>query len=269
MILKRGSVPLHYQLREILRNRIVRGEFELGDQFPTEKELQEEFGVSQTTVRRALSELTREGLLERTPGKGTFVQRTESELDLGPITSFSQEMTRRQLNPGNNVIRAEVVDPPPHVIEALQLDLSDPAVFCLERVRLVGALPLMLETAYIPVRRFPGIAAVNWDDELSLLRVLLETYHVQLTEVQEVVEPTLITERHASLLHVEPFSPALHLSSVLLTHNGVCVQYSDAIIPRQCARYQVRVAGRQSAEDEPATSAGRSLVVILPGDTGE
>jgi GntR family transcriptional regulator len=265
MMLKRGSVPLHYQLREILRNRIVRGEFEPGDQFPTEKELQAEFGVSQTTVRRALSELTREGLLERTPGKGTFVRRTESELDLGPITSFSQEMARRRLNPGNEVVRAEIVDPPPHVIEALQLAPPDPGVFCLERVRLVGDLPLMLETAYIPVKRFPGIADVNWNDELSLLQVLLKTYHVQLTEVQEIVEPTLITERHASLLHVEPFSPALHLSSVLLTHNGACVQYSDAIIPRQCARYQVRVAGRQTAE-EPTTSAGRSLVVILPGD---
>ncbi len=264
MLLKRGSIPLHYQLRERLRNRIVRGEYRIGEQFPTEKELLEEFGVSQTTVRRALSELSREGILERIPGKGTFVRSTCSEMDLGPLASFSQEMSRRNHIPSNNLIRAEVIEPPHHIIEAMQLEGNKLNIFCLERVRLIDNSPLIHETAYLPMERFPGIEEINWELTLSLLEVLLDIFHIQCIEIGEIVEPVLITEYHASLLQVEPFTPALHLSSSLLTYNRELIQYSDAIIPRQRARYQVLVKGGQTAADEPSTLAGRSLSIVQP-----
>ena len=64
---------LHEQAAEYVRARIVSGEYPVGSQIPTENELCALLGVSRPTLRQALDNLTREGLLVRIKGKGTFV----------------------------------------------------------------------------------------------------------------------------------------------------------------------------------------------------
>ena len=63
------------QLAAILRARIASGEYAAGRKIPPLLDLQEEFGLSSMTVRRAVKELADEGLLLRVPGRGTFVRR--------------------------------------------------------------------------------------------------------------------------------------------------------------------------------------------------
>ena len=67
---RRSPVPLYYQLKEIFRSWIASGKFDSGGRFPSENELQEQFGVSRMTIRRALSELVYEGFLVREQGRG-------------------------------------------------------------------------------------------------------------------------------------------------------------------------------------------------------
>ena len=73
--LKKGPIPLYYQLERTLRKRILTGKITPSGQFPTERQLGEEFGVSRITVRQALMILEDEGLLSREQGRGTFVTR--------------------------------------------------------------------------------------------------------------------------------------------------------------------------------------------------
>jgi GntR family transcriptional regulator len=68
-----GPVPLHHQVYLDLSSAMDDGEWKPGDRLPTERELAERYGCSLITVRRALSELVREGRIERTRGRGTFV----------------------------------------------------------------------------------------------------------------------------------------------------------------------------------------------------
>jgi len=70
---RRSPVPLYYQLKEIFRSWITAGKFDSGGRFPSESELQERFGVSRMTVRRALSELVHEGFLVREQGRGSRI----------------------------------------------------------------------------------------------------------------------------------------------------------------------------------------------------
>ncbi|MGY4706656.1 extracellular solute-binding protein [Candidatus Bipolaricaulota sp. J31] len=72
---KRSATPLYLQIKEILKERIERGEYAPGERLPTEMELCEMFGVSRITVRQALNELAKEGLLYRQRGSGTYVNR--------------------------------------------------------------------------------------------------------------------------------------------------------------------------------------------------
>jgi GntR family transcriptional regulator len=269
MTLDRGPVPLYYQIREALRNAIMRGEYMAGDQLPTEVELCEHFDVSLTTVRRALSDLTNEGLLERISGKGTFVREPDTAWDLGPFTSFTQEMKRRDLAPDNRIVRAEIVEPSERIIDALRLGGSAEPVFCLERVRLVGDTPLMIETAYLPMSRFPGIESIDWKKEKSLLRVMLDRYYVPLVEVRDVIEPTLVGERQAELLDVKPFSLALHLRTSLYMLNEELFQYSDGIIPGQRSRYLVHMKSHKTSGEDSSTSAGRSFIITADAEEAE
>ena len=69
----KSPIPLYYQLKQLFQEKIHQGELKPGDRIPTEYELIERFGISRTPVRQALMELVHEGLLVRTPGRGTFV----------------------------------------------------------------------------------------------------------------------------------------------------------------------------------------------------
>jgi DNA-binding GntR family transcriptional regulator len=64
---------LFMQVREDLSKRVARGEFPVGSQLPTENELIRHYGVSITTVRKAVQALADEGVLEKRQGMGTFV----------------------------------------------------------------------------------------------------------------------------------------------------------------------------------------------------
>jgi GntR family transcriptional regulator, N-acetylglucosamine utilization regulator len=68
-----GRVPLYYQLGEILKQRIEAGGWEPGTLFPSERELEEHFGVSRAVVRPALSLVERDGVIYRRRGSGTYV----------------------------------------------------------------------------------------------------------------------------------------------------------------------------------------------------
>lgn len=72
--------PLYLKILNDLKKKIFDGELRPGDQLPTEKELSETYKVSRITSKRALSELEKNGLIERTRGKGSFVKKFENKV---------------------------------------------------------------------------------------------------------------------------------------------------------------------------------------------
>ena len=73
MVLDQGPTPLYYQLRNILRSRILSNELKGNQRLQSEAEMCMEYNVSRATVRQALSELMKDGLIYRDRGRGTFV----------------------------------------------------------------------------------------------------------------------------------------------------------------------------------------------------
>jgi GntR family transcriptional regulator len=73
MNVNRKKGPLYVQIKEILKDRILHGEYAINTNIPSEPQLEEEFNVSKITVRNAIKELVQEGYLEKKSGKGTKV----------------------------------------------------------------------------------------------------------------------------------------------------------------------------------------------------
>jgi ABC-type glycerol-3-phosphate transport system substrate-binding protein len=81
---RQSPLPIYHQLKEIIKAKIERGEFEPGSRIPTEYELCNRYGISRTPVRQALTELVNEGLLLRLQGRGTFINGY-SYLNVRPV----------------------------------------------------------------------------------------------------------------------------------------------------------------------------------------
>ena len=73
-----SPVPLYTQIRELLRERILNGVYKSHAQMPSENEMVRTFGVSRITVRQALTDLQKEGLIFKIHGKGTFVSKPKA-----------------------------------------------------------------------------------------------------------------------------------------------------------------------------------------------
>lgn len=70
---KKIPIPKHFQLREAIKRDTLRNGLKAGDAIPSERELAQTYEVSRVTVRRAISDLVREGFLRREDRRGTFV----------------------------------------------------------------------------------------------------------------------------------------------------------------------------------------------------
>src|SRR6266571_1087781 len=125
VIYRESPVPLHHQIKEAILRQLESGILHPGDKLPAEKELAESLGISQSPVKQAILELAREGYVQRSKGKGTFVTSPKIEETINILTSFTESMRRKGIQPETRVIDLASVSPPPEV--ALQLRLSDHA----------------------------------------------------------------------------------------------------------------------------------------------
>ena len=100
-----GATPLYIQIKDKLQRQIEAGTFAVGDRLPSERELAEEYKVSRMTARQALQLLQQTGLTQTQVGKGTYVNR-KIDQDLRDLTSFTQEMANRGLQPSSRVLLA-------------------------------------------------------------------------------------------------------------------------------------------------------------------
>src|SRR5918995_7294739 len=122
LVVPRQRALKHVQVREHVRSLIEAQP--PGAAAPSERELVARFGVARMTVRQALDALVAEGLLERIPGRGTFV--ADSRVDKVPrLTGFAEEMTRRGMAPSSRTPLARVESAGPGVARALEVGVGD------------------------------------------------------------------------------------------------------------------------------------------------
>lgn len=204
---KNYPLPKYYQLKELLREKIVAGEWETGDVIPSERELSEQYDISRMTARQALRELTTEGLIYREQGRGTFVAEPKIEQELTRLTSFSEDMQTRRFEPGGSVLQLELIMPPTSACRSLQIT-PQMQVILLERLRLAGGEPIALETCYLYFGNVQKLLKENFENN-SLYKILREKYDVLPTRAIQQVAADLCSPREQELLNIKAGAPVL------------------------------------------------------------
>ncbi len=247
-----GPVPLHHQVYLDLRAALDAGEWRPGDLLPPERQLAERYGCSLITVRRALSELTREGRLDRRRGHGTTVLRPRIERDFGATLSFAQEMADRGLEPETRLVAARPESAGEHVADALGIEPGSPTLY-LERLRLAGGEPLLLEQVHLSAERFPGLLASDLEHG-SLYDLLGDRYDTRIVRAREALEPVLLHSREARLLGQPSRAPALLIEGVAFTAAGEPIELARTFVRGDRTRYYIeRIVVRSSWQTDEGT----------------
>src|SRR5438067_369509 len=104
-----AGVPLYIQLLADFEARIASGQWAAESLIPSEQSLCAMYGVSRTTVRQALRELTAQGLLYRKAGRGSFVKGRRPSVRYQKYISYTDEMRARGHKPSSRFISREQV----------------------------------------------------------------------------------------------------------------------------------------------------------------
>lgn len=217
-----SPVPLYQQIRRWLREQIASGALKPNARVPSERALTATFSVSRMTVRAALDEMIREGLLYRVPGKGTFVAPPRLEQPLHVLSSFTEDMLARGLRPGGRVLFRGLVSAPEHVAQALDAPAGE-RVVKLERLRLADGEPMSIETAFLRADRCRFVLEGELDDRS--LYALLREHGIKLAWAEQSVGARLPSSREAHLLGIRRTVPVI--TTVRITHvtSGEVIEY--------------------------------------------
>lgn len=154
----RQRAPLYHQILEVLRRRISAGEYAVGGQLPTEETLVRDFDVSRHTVRAAVHQLVADGIIERFPGRGSFIVRTQAPASHWSIESV-EDLIGISFADRYAVIAAGLAPAARHPVAAALYDLRpDDGVFHIQAVRSAAAGPYAYSTIDLPPdigRRLP------------------------------------------------------------------------------------------------------------------
>jgi GntR family transcriptional regulator len=215
---KPGRGPAHAQIEVALEHAIEGGRLAPGARLPAERALAQRFGVSRMTLRQALGELERQGLLIRNKGRygGTFV--AERKLELAGTSALSDQLRDLGLAPGARVLSAVERAAEPHE-RAL-----GKRVYAIERVRLANGEPVALERGAYASDLFPGLIDEPLDG--SLYDVIRAQYTDVPVRAEERLEPGLAQPKDAAALGVEAGAPVMLVERTAYAANGRPVEIS-------------------------------------------
>lgn len=210
-----SSSPLYHQLMQRITADIERGTYPTGSRIPPEHELEQLYQVSRVTVRRALSELTAEGLLERKQGKGTFVSMPKGSVQLKSLHSFHDSCRMNNVTPSTDVIHVKETSASRNDEEDLNLPSGSRVIETL-RIRKADGVPVVLER-----NRFSMAYAWLQDQTLNgSLYTLLREYGVEPKLAVHDVSLRFADAEEAGLLDIKEGSPLVCLHEVIYDQRG-------------------------------------------------
>ena len=209
---KKTGIPLYYQLKEIILGEIKKGTWRVGEQIPTEIDFVDQYKISRATVRQAVLELVRDGILVRDKGKGTFVSAPKFRTDFTVNFCYPE-----QFGDKHKVLSAKTISPSESIAERLSLTSTE-LIYKIVRLRYFNDEPVAIETLFIPEKKFPGL--LDKDLKIRIFDILAENYNVNILKFETTIEPVTLTYKESKILEVSKEKPALLVEKNCLDITG-------------------------------------------------
>jgi GntR family transcriptional regulator len=234
---KSSIIPLYYQLADQLRDKITSNEIKAGELLPSELELMKQLEISRGTVRQAFQQLELEGLVERFPGKGTFVSIPKIEQNASKqMGFFTKSMQDAGKNPSAIVLEVEEISAPKCVLKRLAIAPGDKIV-AVKRLRFVDEEPWAIEIEYF--RHDVGKKLIGQDLTGSIYDILQSDYSYLIHHSKNSIEAIVADEEHAKLLNVNVGSPLLEVKRIMFLADETPFEYAIDLLRADRIKFSI------------------------------
>lgn len=242
-IISVSPVPLYMQIKEILRTRILDGTYQAHQQMPSESDMTHAFGVSRITVRQALGDLQKEGLIFKIHGKGTYVAKPKAYQNVTRLQGFGEAMTPRGYETFARVLATREVPADQRVASRLALEVDTPVIE-IKRLRYLNREPISLDVTYVP--RVIGERLIRSDLATRDIFLILENeYGFALGHAELHIEAVLADDSLAHLFGVAEGAPVLRIERLTHTATGEPIDYEHLYYRGDAFQYRLAIDRHQ------------------------
>lgn len=228
-----NSSPLYLQLKNLLIKQIKAGEIKPGEKLPSERELCDKYNVSRITVRQALSALDKDGLIERSHGKGTFVSHNKVEQELYTITPFQNFILSKGLTPQTKIIESKLIPNNYQISKILNVPLAN-NLFELSLLGLADDIPMAFYTSYFEYglgMKIYELAqdAFNTGQSFTTFDLYKRLPEISLSFIHQTFEASIADSYIANILKIKNGNPILIADSIVYSDNDQPLEYKTTV----------------------------------------
>jgi len=240
------SPPKYFQISREIVSQIQSGELPAGKPVPSENDIIEKYQVSNTTARKALHELEREGWVTRIKGKGTFVRDFTIVRAINRIFGFTKNMMEAGRKPSTRLLGFHLrSEDHTQTINGRAFTLKAP--FCeIERVRYADGIPMMKETRYISMGLCPDIHRRNL--EQSLYGIFARDYGIHLTEINQMLSAVVLEGEALKPFQLTKPIPAFRVEGASFCGRDMIIEMEDSVYRGDMYRFAAKAVGREHSD---------------------
>ena len=214
---KDSFIPLYHQLSEEIKSQIKKGKLIPGSPVPSESKLISKYKLSRGTVRQAMQKLENDKLIERFPGRGTFVsepivekaEEPKSIIKPAKIQSiFTQISDSTSKSSSISILESGKQEADTKVQNLLKLSEGE-NIFLLEKMLSLDSEPWCIEKSYFTEN------ISNEFDKIDLLNSIYEQYekitHKKLIITKYIIESIAADDHFSQYFKIEPGSPLFQI----------------------------------------------------------
>ncbi len=207
---------------------------------PDERSLAQQYDVSRSSIKRALSRMASDGIIFKKRGSGTFINplylKNESVFNYGSGKNLGVS-DNFQLNgekPTVKVLGFDVMRPTKELQRDLFLNEED-FVYKIERLRFFDDQPFMIETGYIPIKLLPKLSSNVLEKSIFDYVQAELKQSVSKSFMSVFAEPS--TDKDQELLQLKPNEPVGVMEGIFFLDNGTPLEFSNMRLHYKYMKY--------------------------------
>lgn len=231
--------PLYAKVRDIMVERLISGHWKPGQMLPSEFAIADELGVSQGTVRKALDDMTTEGLVVRRQGRGTFVAEAEDKSILFRfyrLTADNADENKTPTFPESRYLSRTKTGANERE-QAMFALAQDDQVWRFERLRLENEEPILWERLVLSSKAFP-----SFDESTRLPNNVYQFYGAEcgliVARVKEKLRAVAASSEVAGHLDLEPGTPVLEINRQAIALDGRTIEWRTSLCRSDTMHYR-------------------------------
>lgn len=226
---------MHIQLKIIIEKKVTEGIYT--NQIPSERQFMEEYNISRSTVREAITFLVREGILEKRHGKGTFVSLKPIHDWLGNLSSTTETILQMGMKPGAKLITHYMTTPSAYIQE--RTDFTE--AYFIKRIRYADDIPIGVEHHYYPVAI--GRELINYDlDNATLYDLVENELGIRFAKADQTISSGNLLNEDKTYVDIPSGTHALIAERIIKDDAGQIIELEQAFYRSDMYRFKINLS---------------------------